>query len=98
MQNSSSSSSSSGGSLLVCYRIKCGGGPAGTTTAYFELLGRRVTVPARCASTQRWVDVCLTRDEALVADNKLSVQIAPFAQQQQQQVTICTHFALIRSF
>jgi hypothetical protein len=65
-----SNSSESSRALLMGCRILCGTHSVEKAPTYFEVFERRVPVKL---VRPRWVDVCLTREEALIAVNKLSV-------------------------
>ena len=62
--------------LLMGCRILVGTHSIERAPSYFEVFDRRVPVKL---TRSRWFDVCLTRDEALIADNKLSVFISSSA-------------------
>ena len=59
-------------SLLMGCRILCGTHSLERVPLYFEVLGRRIPVKL---ARQRWFDICLTREEALIADNKLVLHV-----------------------
>ena len=59
-------------SLLMGCRILCGTHSLERVPLYFEVLGRRIPVKL---ARQRWFDICLTREEALLADNKLVLHV-----------------------
>jgi hypothetical protein len=60
-------------SLLVGCRILCGTHSIERVPLYFQVFDRRITVN-KC-TRQRWFDICLTREEAFIADNKLTVLV-----------------------
>ena len=61
--------------LLTGVRVHLGTSSLERVPLFIEVLGRRVAIakPQRA----RWFDVCLTRAEAFVADNKLTVRFGP---------------------
>jgi hypothetical protein len=61
-------------SLLVGCRIMCGTSSLEHSPQYFEVFNRRIQVkPAK----SKWIDICLTREEAFIADNKLIITVGP---------------------
>lgn len=64
--------------LLMGCRLLVGTTSLDRVPQYVEVLGRRVHIGK--VSRPRWVDVCLTRDEAFICDNKLSMTIGPSQQ------------------
>ncbi len=65
-------------SLLMGCRILCGTHSLDRVPLSIQVFDRRI--PIKC-SRQRWYDVCLTREEAMIADNKLTVLIGSSADQ-----------------
>ncbi len=63
-------------SLLVGCRILLGTHSLERVPLYFTVFKRRLAVKV---ARQRWFDICLTRDEAIMADNFLSIEIGPSA-------------------
>lgn len=61
--------------ILMGCRLLVGTGSLERTPQYVEVLGRKVTIGK--IPRARWVDICLTRDEAIICDNKLSLLIGP---------------------
>lgn len=59
-------------SLLVGCRILIGTHSLERVPQYFQVFNRRLPVKV---TRQRWFDICLTREEAILADNKLAVQV-----------------------
>ncbi|CAF1089325.1 unnamed protein product [Brachionus calyciflorus] len=54
--------------LLTGCRIMCDINSIEKSPSYFEIFGRRINAKL---NRSRWFDVCLSRDEAFIADNKL---------------------------
>ena len=67
--------------LLIGCRILCGGHTADKAPFYFEVFDRRIDCAGRF-NRQKWVDICLTREEAMIADNKLVLRVGPSSDQQ----------------
>ncbi len=75
LEISYTSASASANMLLIGCRVHLGTASLERVPAYFEVFGRRipVTKPVR----PRWYDVCLTREEAFIGDNKLTLKVGP---------------------
>lgn len=61
-------------SLLVGCRILLGTHSLERVPTYFQVFSRRLPVKLQ---RQRWFDICLTREEAILADNFISIQVGP---------------------
>jgi hypothetical protein len=68
--------SDSGRSLLMGCRLLLGTHSLERVPTYLQVLGRHLPVKLQ---RQRWLDICLSREEALLADNSLSIHIGPSA-------------------
>lgn len=64
--------------LLMGCRLLVGTSSLERVPQYVEILGRRVNIGK--VPRARWIDVCLTRDEAFICDNKLSLLLGPSQQ------------------
>ena len=62
--------------LIMGCRILVGTHSIERSPTYFEVFERRIPVKL---TRSRWFDICLTREEALIADNKLTVLIGASA-------------------
>lgn len=60
--------------LLMGCRIMCGSNSLEKSPTYFEVMNRKIPVKL---SRARWFDICLSKEEAFIADNKLSIFIGP---------------------
>lgn len=67
-------SSDASRSLLVGCRILLGTHSLERVPTYFQVFSRRMPVKLQ---RQRWFDICLTREEAILADNFISIQVGP---------------------
>jgi E3 ubiquitin-protein ligase UBR4 len=77
-------SASKDSNLLMGCRILCGTHSLERSPQYFEVFGRRIPVVKQLPLTRaRWVDVCLTRDEAIISDNILTIIIGSSSESQQ---------------
>lgn len=63
--------------LLIGCRIHVGNKSSSLESVpqYFEVCNRRVNVNR--LQRGRWIDICLTRDEAILADNKVVIKVGP---------------------
>lgn len=65
----------SANNLIMGCRLLVGTNSLERVPQYVDLVGRRVNIGK--IARARWIDVCLTREEALICDNKLSLLIGP---------------------
>jgi hypothetical protein len=73
--STAAASTSSSNMLIVGVRVHLGTSSVERVPAFFEVLGRRV--PVQKPVRPRWYDICLTRAESIVADNRLTLRVGP---------------------
>lgn len=61
--------------ILMGCRLLVGVNSVDRAPKYVDILDRRVNIGK--VSHAKWIDVCLTREEALICDNKISLLIGP---------------------